>query len=134
MAIRPNARRSDNNVNSTLAARGRYAGGGTTEVHNGFLEWWERYSFAKDASDSVYTVENANANRLDLIASIFYGDTGLAWLLAQYNNVIDPMTEVVAGRILLIPSRDRVSFMLGNKRGGIPSTRQPIRTISPIIT
>lgn len=134
MAIKPNTLRSANNTNSTQVTRGRYVGGGTTETNNGFLEWWERYSFAKDASDIVYTVENAYENRLDLISSMFYNDTGLAWLIAQYNNIIDPMTEVTAGRLLLIPQKDRVSFMLGNRKGGIASTRQPISTISPIIT
>ena len=134
MAIKPNTLRSANNTNSAQSSRGRYVGGGVTETNNGFLEWWERYSFAKDSSDTVYTVENANENRLDLIAAIFYGDTSLSWLLAQYNNIIDPMTEVTAGRLLLIPSKDRVSFMLGNRKGGIASTRQPVNTISPIIT
>ncbi len=134
MAIKANTTRSANNTNSVNNSKGRYVGGGITEVSNGFIGWWERFFFDKDSSDAVYTVENAYANRLDLIASMFYGEPRFAWLLAQYNNIIDPMTEVVPGRLLLIPSKDRVSFMLGSKRGGSPSTKQPISTISPIIT
>lgn len=134
MAVKPNTIRSGNNINSAENSKGRYVGGGVSETANGYLEWWERFYFARDSSDVVYVVENAYENRLDMIASIFYGEPRFAWLLAQYNNIIDPMTEVTAGRMLLIPSKDRVGYMLGSKRGGIPSTKLPVATISPIIT
>lgn len=134
MSVRANTVKSSNNTNSAQNSKGRYVGGGVTETANGFLEWWDRFYFSKDSTDVVYVVENAYENRLDLIASMFYGEPRLSWLLAQYNSIIDPTSEIIAGRMLLIPAKERVSMMLGNKRGGIPSTRQPVNTISPIIS
>jgi hypothetical protein len=122
-----------NNSNSLFNKYSRYVGGGETETANGFIEWWERSLFEQDPSDIVYTVENFYEGRLDLISSVFYNEPRWWWVLAQYNNILNPFSEVVAGRILLIPSKSRLPLMLNNRKGGIPSKKQPVNTISPII-
>lgn len=126
--------RSKNNSNSLQNALSRYVCGGLAETSNNFIEWWERYKFEKDPSDIVYVVENINESRLDLISSIFYNEPRYAWFIAQYNNIIDPVSEVTAGRILLIPTKDRMMLMFGTRKGGLKSSRLPVKTISPIIT
>jgi hypothetical protein len=125
---------NSNNKNSLHNKRSRYVGGGLTETADGKIEWWERSIFPKDSSDMTYVVENIYAHRLDLIASVFYKESRYAWFLAQYNNILDPFSEVVPGRILLIPTADRMMLMLGSRKGGVQSTKQPINTIVPIIT
>lgn len=125
---------SNNNKNSLYNRYSRYVAGGTTERANDRLEWWERNIFPRDDSDIVYAVENFYEQRLDLIASVFYNEPRYWWFLAQYNNILDPFTEITAGRFLLIPTPERLALMLGTKKGGVDSTREPVEVISPIIS
>ena len=39
-----------------------------------------------------------------------YGDSALWWVLAEYNDVVDPFAELVPGTTLVIPSNDVVFF------------------------
>ena len=55
------------------------------------------------SADKVYTVPARQAGRLDLIANAFYGTTELWWVIADANNMTDPMTELPAGTVLRIP-------------------------------
>ena len=119
--------------NSLFNKYSRYVGGGITEQSNDMIEWWERSIFEQDDSDIIYTVENFYEGRLDLIASVFYNEPRYWWVIAQYNNILDPFKETTAGKVLTIPSKDRLSLMLGRKMGGIPSVKQQPNTISPIV-
>jgi len=125
---------SNNNTNSLYNRYSRYVAGGVTERGNDMLEWWERSNFPRDDSDIVYAVENFYEQRLDLIASVFYQEPRYWWFLAQYNNILDPFTEIVAGRLLLIPTQERLTLLLGTKKGGEDSTREAVTVIAPIIT
>ena len=120
-------------VNSLEIKSSRYVAGGTTEFANDRLEWWERSILNTDASDRVYYVEDRYAQRLDLISVAFFDDPKFWWVIAQLNNIIDPIAEVQPGLRLLIPTKDRLSLLLNNRQGGKPSTKQSIKTISPII-
>ena len=111
----------------------RYSSGGVTEVSDGRLEWWERTVFDSDANDQLYTVDQITAGRLDVIAKMFLGESRLWWVLAQYNKILDPFGEVVAGAQLFIPSPERVDAMLSGRAGGVPSTRVAPTTILPIV-
>lgn len=86
----------------------RYIQGGTTAAGTIGLGWWERKIFAKDPSDQVYYVENRLEHRIDLIAHEFFGDSRLWWVIAQYNDLLDPHSEIVAGRMLVIPTKSRL--------------------------
>jgi hypothetical protein len=86
----------------------RYVQGGTTDTNNIGLGWWERKIFEKDPSDLIYYVENKYANRLDLISDAFYGDARYWWVIAQYNNILDPYSEIVPGLCLVVPTKDRL--------------------------
>lgn len=123
-----------NTKNSTEIRKGRYVGGGQTEVNNKAIEWWERAKFSHDVSDSQFVIDAVFENRIDKIAYATLGDSSLAWLILQYNSILDPLTEIIPGRILRIPTKTRVQTMLGSKVGGYPSTREvPLNNISPII-
>jgi hypothetical protein len=131
--IQGNTPLTNNQTNSLYNKYSRYVGGGTTETANNQIEWWERGILPTDPSDIVYTVENFYAGRPDLIAYAFYKEVRYAWVVCQYNNIIDPFGEITAGRILLIPTMARLSLMLLTKQGGVPSTREPVNLIAPII-
>jgi hypothetical protein len=121
------------NTNSLYNKFSRYVAGGTTETANGKIEWWDKNQMPSDSSDISYAVEDFYVGRLDLIASVFYNEPRYWWVIAQYNNILDPFSEITGGRILSIPSKDRLQFMLSSKQGGVPSTKISINVISPVI-
>lgn len=121
------------NKNSLYNRYSRYVGGGTTETANNFIEWWERSIFEFADTDINYTVENFFEGRLDQISEMFFGEPRFWWVIAQYNNIIDPIGEIYAGRILRIPDKSRLSTMLAQKEGGTNSKKQPIASISPVV-
>lgn len=52
------------------------------------------------------TVDAATKGRLDLIAYRTLGSFNLLWLLAEYNNMVDPFEETAIGKEIRIPSID----------------------------
>lgn len=120
--------------NSTQLKTSRYVHGGNTEVSKDTIEWWERRNFGSSPTDLQYTVENKYEGRLDLIAYAFYDDPKLWWVIAQFNNILDPITEVVPGAVLIIPIKDRVmSEFLNRKTGGYASQRELDKVVAPVV-
>jgi hypothetical protein len=112
--------------NSTENKNGRYVLGGTTEVSLSFIEWWNRKEMKRHPSDIIYAMEKKYEGRPDLLGYVFYGDSSLWWIIAQFNGILDPMDEMVEGKILYIPQLDRIQKDLksqGNTINGIQSLR-----------
>lgn len=120
-------------TNSTKVRYSRYVSGGTTEVNQKALEWWDRENFPANADDIVYVVERRFVGRLDLIAASFLDEPRYWWVIGMLNNIVDPYTEVAEGTILYIPTRDRVKTLLSGKLGGVASTREVPPSIMPIV-
>lgn len=121
------------NTNTLLNKYSRYVAGGTTEVAEGKVEWWERAVFPPSETDMIYTIDAINAGRPDLIAYTFFNEPRYWWVIAQYNSIIDPIAEMAEGFIIRIPSKENLSLMLLEKQGGYASQREPVNTISPSI-
>lgn len=119
--------------NSVLVRTSRYVSGGETEVNQGALEWWERTTLTAAEDDTPYVIERKFEGRLDQVAALFLGEPRLWWVLAQYNNVLDPHAEVVEGAVIQIPSTERVQAILSGKTGGVRSTREVPTSILPIV-
>lgn len=119
---------SNNNLNNSIfnTKNGRYVIGGTTEVSSFAIESWDATQLPPDESDIVYFVEKKYENKPHILGLVFYGDTGLWWVICQYNGIIDPIDEIVEGRLLLIPTKNRVTALLG-ANSVIQSTRLNIR-------
>jgi hypothetical protein len=111
--------------NSTHNSKnGRYALGGVTETSSFAIEWWDRNYLDKDVTDIIYSIEKKYEGRPDLLGFLFYGDPALWWVVAQYNGIVDPIGELIEGKVLFVPLIERVrGSMMVNKIGGIPSTR-----------
>ncbi len=62
-----------------------------------------------DQSDTIYEVPPAASNKLWLVSELFYGTKELWWLIAELNNVQDPLALVPSGSQLRIPTRERLS-------------------------
>lgn len=60
-------------------------------------------------SDSFYVVTDADSKRIDLIAWKYYRDVRLWWVIAEVNNINNPL-EIPAGTTLRIPSYERVQM------------------------
>ena len=121
-------------TNSVNRRMSRFNAGGVTEVAQNRLEWWERSTFSPDANDRIYQVEMKFQGRIDLIAALFLGESRYWWIIAQYNSILDPYSEISEGKILYIPSSERVSAILGGTTtGGVPSTREVRPSILPIV-
>jgi hypothetical protein len=119
--------------NSTLIRTSRYVSGGTSEVNNTAIEWWDRAQLQVNNDDRTYVVEKRFEGRLDLITALFLGEPRYWWVVAQYNNVLDPYDEIVEGAILYIPTLERVKDLLNGKLGGVSSTREVPVSILPIV-
>jgi hypothetical protein len=125
MVTTTNAIGSDASVkdSTTNQLNGRYVRGGETEVSARFVEWWERSDIQHDTTDTAYVLEAKYVGRPDLLAHAFYGDTRLKWVIMQYNDILDPSAELIAGRILLMPSLSKVnSAFAATTVGGKPTT------------
>ena len=121
--------------NSTLLKTSRYVAGGTAEVNKTAIEWWERTVFEADPTDTEYVVEKRFEGRLDWITALFLGEQNVRywWVVAMLNNILDPYTEVTTGRIIRIPTKERLQNMQGGKLGGVPSSREVPTSILPIV-
>lgn len=51
-----------------------------------------------------YTIPQFAEGRIDIISYVNYETVDLWWLIAQFNNIIDPINELCTGRVIRIPS------------------------------
>jgi len=109
--------------NSTESRNSRYVQGGLTDIYKTRLGWWERRILEKQDNDIVTTVLDREVARADLISFRIYGKATYAWLVLQYNNIVDPETELVKDKSLRLPSQQRLILDIITKpEGGKPVT------------
>lgn len=109
---------------STQKETSRYTQCGTTFTFPRRLGWWERRELRQQDDDIFTTVTTRQAQRPDLIAFDFYQNSSLMWLVLQYNNIVDPVVELVEGTEIRLPNQQRVQLsILTNPIGGTPSSR-----------
>ena len=99
---------TSNRSSSKNQPAGRYSKGGTTEEFENRLGFWNRKILTQDASDTVITITPKYHNRPDLLAHDAYGRSTYAWVILQYNNILDPVTEFVVGASISLPSAQRI--------------------------
>lgn len=85
--------------------KSRYTYNGKLDDQNGpKLGWWSREKVKVSDEDILYTVQPSET--LLSIAYLAYEDVSLWWKIAMRNNIIDPTTEIYAGRAIYIPPKD----------------------------
>lgn len=94
--------------------RTRYRSGGTTELLGTKLGWWERRTFAPATDDIVLRVSLRQAFRPDTISNDLYGTPMYAWLVLQYNNIVDVNVELQPGRTIYLPQKSRVMYSISS--------------------
>jgi len=101
----------------------RYVQGGLTDVFSDRLGWWDGYQFTTAPDDITFTLDAKYNTRPDLLAYDMYGKSTLAWLVLQYNLVVDINEEFITGAVVTLPSKSRVfSSILTYQSGGNPVT------------
>lgn len=105
--------------NSVFNESSRYTQGGATETFKNRHGWWERRNFPHADDDINFTLTLRHTMRPDLVAQEVYGHVNLTWLVLQYNNILDVVTEFKAGTVIKLPAIHRIqSEILTNAPGG----------------
>lgn len=65
-----------------------------------------------DPSDRYHEVKSHEVLRLDIIAARYYNNPLLWWVIAQANDIYDPLIPIPAGTILRIP---HIETLYGNE-------------------
>ncbi len=108
-------------IKSTENRNSRLVQGGLTDIYNTRLGWWERQKFERQDDDYIVVLLDQEAGRPDLIAHRVYGKAIYSWLVLQYNNIVDPELELIAGATIALPSQARLTLDIITKpEGGKP--------------
>lgn len=111
------------NNNSTENRNSRYVQGGLTDIYKNRLGWWEKREIKHQDNDIVFTILSHEESRPDSISQRFYGKPIYAWLVLQYNSIVDPETELKVGTTLRLPSQQRLILdIISKPEGGKPVT------------
>lgn len=103
-------------IKSTQRHKSRYTQGGTTDITADKLGFWDRFIMPKSDTDNIVILNPKYQHAPWLLAHEYYGSVELMWFIFQYNNILDPSTEFVAGAKIRLPSSSRVQLELLNKR------------------
>lgn len=88
--------------------RKRFGFGGTVESNSVGQGFWTRKTFDRRSDDIYITLTDLTARHPNLITKKLYGKDNLVWLLLQYNNIIDPVDELISGKQVVLPHPTRV--------------------------
>jgi len=104
---------------SVLNTKGRYVQGGTTTQHPNRMGWWERTIYPNNDNDVFIEIPAIAHRRPDIFAYNYFGKSSLAWLVLQFNHIVDINEEFNAGTVIAIPNPSSVLLNLNGKKGGI---------------
>lgn len=62
-------------------------------------------------SDEVFVITKGLEHRLDLISVKFYGTSVYDWIIAEFNNIEDPIKDIVAGKKIVIPNKNKLGII-----------------------
>lgn len=67
--------------------------------------WVSDPSFRRSTDFQVYQVTDADVGRLDLISYRFYGVPLYWWIIADANDIVNPVTDMYLGMFIKVPNR-----------------------------
>ncbi len=105
-------------TNSADVRNARQVQGGTVDRYPTRLGWWERREFPARDDDITVVVLPREDRRPDLIANRIYGNAQLAWVVLQFNNIVDVETELRVTTEIRLPSRRRLTLDILNQSTG----------------
>ena len=99
----------------TESRKSRYTQGGISDKYANRVGWWERRVIQEDDNDLKITVRPDEDRRPDKVAYRLYRDPTLAWVVLQFNKIVDIETEFRAGTDLRAPTERRVYLDILNQ-------------------
>lgn len=105
------------NKSSAKKINSRILQGGTPEVLQTSIGWWERnVTLSKDAeTDIEFNIPPEYAGRPDLISFAVYGSAEYSWIVLQRNSIVDIVQELTVGKTIMLPSFSRLKLAILNK-------------------
>lgn len=89
----------------------RFVTTGTAVMDGIFLGWWEKKHIPSDPNDDIEVLITTDvAYRPDKISKLMYDRDDLGPIVLQYNNIIDINEELAPGKVIVLPSYDRMFF------------------------
>jgi hypothetical protein len=82
--------------------------GGSVELNSVGLGFWTRKPLQRRSDDLFEVLTEQTYRRLNIITKKVYGKDSLAWLVLQYNNIIDPIEELKPGVVVALPHPSRI--------------------------
>lgn len=77
----------------------------TEESGNRELDYLKTSIYGMELDTSAFhRVDNVTERRIDLISFKYFGTYDLGWLIALHNEILDPVEEIIAGKVIKIPS------------------------------
>ncbi len=71
---------------------------------------------------TLYQVTDVHESHPELISFKHYGTIDLWWVICFYNKIINPITEIVAGKSLRIPDLNQLTRVLQDKNIALSNT------------
>ena len=105
-------------ANSVEQQYSRYVQGGDTDKYNNRTGWWERRELPRRDDDVTLKILPGEGGRPDLISYRAYGHAKYAWLVLQYNSIVDINTELTVGTEVILPSESRLMLDILNQNTG----------------
>jgi len=99
---------NENTTSSVNNRNSRYVQGGETNLLKNRTGWWERKKFVRQDDDIRIVIEQNEGKRPDLISNRIYGKAIYAWVVLEYNNIVDVETEMLPGKELFLPTQQRL--------------------------
>jgi hypothetical protein len=72
---------------------------------------YKNIKFLLEPQDS-YQITSSDASNLPGLAHKFYGDKGYWWIIGLYNGILDPVTDLVPGTVIQLPSLTDINNLL----------------------
>lgn len=94
----------------------RYTNGlvDTNRSEEKFLVLRQPLSLEQSSDDIFVNLTQDDARRPDIISQKAYNTTDLWWVIAEYNNISDPLFQLTAGLTIRIPQLVRVLEAIKN--------------------
>ena len=102
-----------------ISVNSRYIDTKLIKFSGDYTYWglWKRVSELRDSEKSFkfkeHRVKSYEVGCLDILAERYFNNERLWWIIAAFNNFIDPVQDMIQGQIIKIPSVQFVMLFLG---------------------
>ena len=102
-----------------ISKNSRYIDTDLIKFSDGISYWgvWNRMLELKDSEESFkykeHVVKAGEVGCLDILSEKYFNNERLWWVIAAFNNLIDPVSEMVVGQKIKIPNAQFIQLFLG---------------------